>query len=381
MFEIVDATPQGAVIKVIGVGGGGGNAVKHMLNNQVEGVEFIGINTDPQALRLLEGTAVLKIGSNRSDGRHGAGTNPEVGRQAALEDSDRIAEVLEGADMIFITAGLGGGTGTGAAPVIAKLARERGILTVAVVTRPFSFEKKERARVAEQGLTELTDCVDSLISIPNDKLAAVYGSKITILDAFTNANDVLKGAVQGIADLIIRPGLINLDFADVKTVMGEKGLAIMGIGCASGENRAQEAAEAAVRNPLLDDTDLRGARGILVNVTAGPSLSMGEFTQVNEIINELAADDATVVVGAVIDEACADELRVTLVAAGLGNDDAQPVRQVVDNSPPTPSPQAKDLDTPTAIRRKRAARAAQATASPEDCEYLDIPTFIRNQAD
>ncbi|HMV72809.1 MAG TPA: cell division protein FtsZ, partial [Pseudomonadales bacterium] len=295
MFELVDNVPQTAVIKVVGVGGGGGNAVKHMIGNSVDGVEFICANTDAQALSDIASRTVLQLGSGITKGL-GAGANPQIGRQAALEDRDRIAEVLGGADMVFITAGMGGGTGTGAAPIVAEVAKELGILTVAVVTRPFKFEGKKRATIAEEGLLELQQHVDSLITIPNEKLLSVLGKNTSLLDAFKAANDVLLGAVQGIADLIIRPGMINVDFADVRTVMSEMGMAMMGTGVARGENRAREAAEAAIRSPLLEDINLQGARGILVNITAGPDLSLGEFEEVGDTVEEFASDSATVVV-------------------------------------------------------------------------------------
>ena len=298
MFELVDAVPQSAVIKVIGVGGGGGNAVKHMIDNHVEGVEFICANTDAQALKAVSDCTVLQLGSGVTKGL-GAGADPEVGRQSALEDRERIADVLADADMVFITAGMGGGTGTGAAPVVASVAREMGILTVAVVTRPFSFEGRKRLAIAEAGIEELQDSVDSLITIPNGKLLSVLGRDVSLVNAFAKANDVLNGAVQGIADLIIRPGMINVDFADVRTVMGEMGMAMMGSGFAKGELRAREAAESAVRSPLLEDVDLQGARGILVNITAGPDLSLGEFSEVGDTIEEFASENATVVVALV----------------------------------------------------------------------------------
>ena len=317
MFELVDNAPQTAVIKVIGVGGGGGNAVRHMVAHDVEGVDFIVANTDSQALADIESRTVLQLGTGITKGL-GAGANPEVGRAAALEDRDRIADTLQGADMVFVTAGMGGGTGTGAAPIVAEVAREMGILTVAVVTRPFSFEGKKRLSIADEGLRELEQHVDSLITIPNEKLMEVLGKSTTLLDAFKAANDVLLGAVQGIADLIIRPGNINVDFADVRTVMSEKGSAMMGTGSASGENRAREAAERAVNSPLLDDIDLSGARGILVNITAGLDMSLGEFSEVGAIIEEIASEDATVVVGTVIDPEMSDMLKVTVVATGLG---------------------------------------------------------------
>ncbi len=306
MFELMDAYTQNAVIKVVGVGGGGGNALEHMVAQNIEGVEFICANTDAQALKNSSARTVLQLGTNITKGL-GAGANPEVGRQAALEDRDRIAEVIEGSDMLFITAGMGGGTGTGGAPIVAQVAKEMGILTVAVITKPFPFEGHKRSTIADEGVKELTEYVDSLITIPNHKLMAVLGKQITLLDAFKAANDVLLGAVQGIAELITRPGLINVDFADVRTVMSEMGMAMMGTGHASGENRAREAAEAAVGSPLLEDVNLTGARGILVNVTAGLDLSIGEFEEVGNTIKEFSSENATVVVGTVIDPEITDE--------------------------------------------------------------------------
>ncbi len=300
MFELIENVPSNAVIKVIGVGGGGGNAVKHMIANNIEGVDFICANTDAQALSDIRSKTVLQLGGDITKGL-GAGANPQIGRAAAMEDRDRIADALRGADMVFITAGMGGGTGTGGAPVVAEIAREMGILTVAVVTRPFPFEGKKRLQVATEGLAELQQYVDSLITIPNEKLLEVLGKNTSLLDAFKEANDVLLGAVQGIADLIIRPGMINVDFADVRTVMSEMGMAMMGTGSARGENRAREAAEKAINSPLLDDINLEGARGILVNITAGLDLSLGEFSEVGDTIEEFASEDATVVVGTVID--------------------------------------------------------------------------------
>ncbi len=317
MFELMDAYSQNAVIKVIGVGGGGGNAVQHMVEADIEGVDFICANTDAQALKNMESRISLQLGSSITKGL-GAGANPEIGRQAALEDRDRIIEVIEGSDMLFITAGMGGGTGTGAAPVVAQLAKELGILTVAVVTKPFPFEGGKRLHAAEAGMKELSQYVDSLITIPNEKLLTVLGKQVSLLDAFKAANDVLLGAVQGIAELITRPGLINVDFADVRTVMSEMGMAMMGSGVASGEDRAREAAESAINSPLLEDINLMGARGILVNVTAGMDMSIGEFEEVGNTIKEFASENATVVVGTVIDPTMRDELRVTVVATGLG---------------------------------------------------------------
>ncbi|GAA6152330.1 cell division protein FtsZ [Pseudoteredinibacter isoporae] len=389
MFELVDSVPQSAVIKVVGVGGGGGNAVKHMIANHVDGVEFVCANTDAQALKDVETGTVLQLGNGLTKGL-GAGANPEVGRQAAVEDRERIADVISGADMVFITAGMGGGTGTGAAPVVAEVARELGILTVAVVTKPFPFEGRKRITVADQGIKELQECVDSLITIPNEKLLAVLGSTTSLLDAFKAANDVLLGAVQGIADLIIRPGMINVDFADVRTVMSEMGMAMMGTGHATGENRAREAAEAAIRSPLLEDVNLQGARGILVNITAGMDLSLGEFTEVGDTVEEFASADATVVVGTVIDPEMSEELRVTVVATGLGAaaQAAKPAetKVVVDNTRrPNGQPNYAELDKPTAMRQRAAAQPVSADANPlteeKDMEYLDIPAFLRRQAD
>ncbi|WP_210398310.1 cell division protein FtsZ, partial [Motiliproteus sediminis] len=309
MFELVDNVPQSAVIKVIGVGGGGGNAVQHMLSSDIEGVDFICANTDAQALQRLDGASVLQVGNTLTKGL-GAGANPEIGRQAALEDRERIAEMIKGADMVFITAGMGGGTGTGGAPIVAEIAKEMGILTVAVITKPFPFEGRRRMKVADEGIRALAENVDSLITIPNEKLLAVMGKSASLIDAFKEANGVLQGAVQGIADLIIRPGMINVDFADVKTVMSEMGMAMMGTGVARGEDRAREAAEAAIRCPLLEDIDLQGAKGILVNITAGLDLTLGEFQEVGDTIEELAGENATVVVGTVIDPELSDELKV-----------------------------------------------------------------------
>ena len=316
MFELVDSIPQSAVIKVVGVGGGGGNAVQHMAKSALEGVEFICANTDAQALSGMTGNSVLQIGNELTKGL-GAGANPEIGRKAALEDRERIAEALQGTDMVFITAGMGGGTGTGAAPIVAEVAKELGILTVAVVTTPFPFEGRKRLLIANEGLGELRDCVDSLIIIPNAKLMQVMGRNCSLMNAFNAANDVLKGAVQGISDLITRGGMINVDFADVRTVMSEMGMAMMGTGVGTGESRATQAAEAAIKSPLLDNVDLKGASGILVNVTGGMDLSLGEFTEVGDLVAEYADENATIVVGTVIDSELTDELKVTVVATGL----------------------------------------------------------------
>ncbi len=387
MFELVDSIPQNAVIKVVGVGGGGGNAVKHMILNSVDGVEFICANTDAQALKDVDARTVLQLGHGITKGL-GAGANPEIGRQAAMEDRDRIVEVLEGADMVFITAGMGGGTGTGGAPVVAEIAKELGILTVAIVTKPFPFEGRKRMAIADEGIKQLQDRVDSLITIPNEKLLAVLGKATTLLDAFKAANDVLLGAVQGIADLIIRPGMINVDFADVRTVMSEMGMAMMGSGSSTGENRAREAAEAAIRSPLLEDINLNGARGILVNITAGMDLSLGEFTEVGDTVEEFASGDATVVVGTVIDPDMSNELRVTVVATGLGAEvraeAPAPTKVVVDNTRKSDGRiNYSALDKPAVMRNAQSAKAAAASAEVQDkdLEYLDIPAFLRRQAD
>ncbi len=386
MFELIDNVPESAVIKVIGVGGGGGNAVKHMIDNAVEGVDFICANTDAQALNDVESRTVLQMGGDITKGL-GAGANPDIGRAAALEDRDRIAEALRGADMVFITAGMGGGTGTGAAPVVAEVAREMGILTVAVVTRPFSFEGKKRTVIADDGMKELQQHVDSLITIPNEKLLEVLGKNTSLLDAFKEANDVLLGAVQGIADLIIRPGMINVDFADVRTVMSEMGMAMMGTGSARGESRAREAAEAAIRSPLLEDINLEGARGILVNITAGLDLSLGEFAEVGDAIEEFASDNATVVVGTVIDPDMADDLKVTVVATGLGAEAVRAPLQVVESQPKQAS--EAPVETRTRPARSSADEGANTETNVEvklgqavgQEDYFDIPAFLRRQAD
>ncbi len=389
MFELVDNVPQSAVIKVIGVGGGGGNAVRHMMDCEVDGVEFICANTDAQALRDVDARVALQLGGGMTKGL-GAGANPEIGRQSAMEDRERIAEILEGADMVFITAGMGGGTGTGAAPVVAEVARDMGILTVAVVTKPFPFEGRKRMQIADEGIHQLQQQVDSLITIPNERLLAVLGSSASLIEAFKAANDVLLGAVQGIADLIIRPGMINVDFADVRTVMSEMGMAMMGSGTASGENRAREAAESAIRSPLLEGVNLQGARGILVNITAGLDLSLGDFNEVGETIEDFASQDATVVVGTVIDPELSDELRVTVVATGLqgaaGEKRTPEARVVVNNTRKSLPTDYVDLDIPTVKRKAVGASVATAGSKPKaqgenDFEYLDIPAFLRNQAD
>jgi cell division protein FtsZ len=395
MFEIVDNVAQSAVIKVIGVGGGGGNAVQHMIKNTIDGVEFICANTDAQALEKMDTKLNLQLGGGTTKGL-GAGANPEIGRQAALEDRDRIREVISGADMVFITAGMGGGTGTGAAPVVAEIAKEMGILTVAVITKPFPFEGRKRMAIAEAGIRELAENVDSLITIPNEKLMDVLGKGSTLLDAFRAANDVLLGAVKGIADLIMRPGMINVDFADVSTVMSEMGMAMMGTGYARGENRAVEAAEAAIRSPLLEDINLQGARGILINITAGEDLTLGEFSEVGDTISEFASDQAIVVVGTVIDPSLKDELTVTVVATGLGGMQIEKPTKVVDNTVKTTrTADFHNLDKPAVLRKKEASHIKaeaeegrherqplpKAVGADTDMDFLDIPAFLRKQAD
>jgi len=405
MFELMDAYSQSAVIKVIGVGGGGGNAVQHMVNAQIEGVEFVCANTDAQALKSSAVKTVLQLGGDITKGL-GAGANPEIGRQAALEDRDRISDVLEGSDMVFITAGMGGGTGTGAAPVVAQIAKEMNILTVAVVTKPFPFEGRKRLEIANHGIMELSQYVDSLITIPNEKLLTVLGRDISLLNAFKAANDVLLGAVQGIAELITCPGLINVDFADVRTVMREMGMAMMGTGRSRGTARAKEAAEAAISSPLLEDVNLSGAKGILVNITSGMDMTMGEFEEVGNTVKSFASDNATVVVGTVIDPSMEGEVRVTVVATGIGIDvpKAREERErdkaatvVAPAAPAAPrdmerdampaqaarpvEPEAVDygkFERPTVIRNRR--DLDEHLNNPRS-DYLDIPAFLRRQAD
>ena len=383
MFELVDTYGENAVIKVIGVGGGGGNAVMHMAQSNIDGVDFICANTDSQALKSTDVKTVLQLGNSITQGL-GAGANPVVGREAALEDQDRIRESISGADMLFITAGMGGGTGTGAAPVVAEIAEELGVLTVAVVTKPFPFEGDKRMKIANAGIEELVKHVDSLITIPNEKLLAVLGRETNLLDAFKSANDVLRGAVQGIAELITCPGLINVDFADVRTVMSEMGMAMMGSGTSTGAERAREAAEAAISSPLLEDVNIAGAKGILVNVTASAGLSIGEFDEIGSHIKGLASDDATVVVGTVIDESMQDGLRVTLVATGIGSKTtpapAKPKMTLVATPAKKPS---KAIDEEVGSTRAHARTGPEAAGKNQgyDLDYLDIPTFLRTQAD
>jgi cell division protein FtsZ len=390
MFELMDSKAESAIIKVIGVGGGGSNAVQHMLGANIEGVDFICANTDAQALKTCTVPITLQMGANITKGL-GAGANPEVGKQAAQEDSERIREVLQGADMVFITAGMGGGTGTGAAPVVAQLAREMGVLTVAVVTKPFPFEGRKRMEVAVRGIHELSESVDSLITIPNEKLLTVLGKSASLLDAFKAANDVLLGAVQGIAELITNPGLINVDFADVRTVMSEMGMAMMGTGRAVGDERAREAAQAAIASPLLENVNLSGARGLLVNITSGPDLAIGEFDEVGNTIKELAADDATVVVGTAIDPEMRNELRVTIVATGIGQ--GSPIKQASQREREPAIPHVKLVqrggdgephfrhDRPSARQRAVSDGPSEQRERADNLDYLDIPAFLRRQAD
>ena len=387
MFELMEDHNEEAIIKVIGVGGGGGNAVEHMVTQTIEGVEFVTANTDSQALRNSSANVTIQMGADVTKGL-GAGANPEVGRRSAEEDRETIMQTLQGADMIFIAAGMGGGTGTGAAPVVAEIAKEMGILTVAVVTKPFPFEGKKRMNYADQGIEFLSKHVDSLITIPNEKLLKVLGPGTSLLDAFKAANNVLLGAVQGIAELITRPGLINVDFADVRTVMSEMGTAMMGSGIASGPDRAEEAAEAAISSPLLEDVDLAGARGILVNITAGMDISIDEFETVGNAVKAFASENATVVVGAVIDPEMTEELRVTVVATGIGAE-SKPDITLVNPMPHVeqkvavggdftpPAPQAESAPDAIAMTDSNAQKVAAADLE----NYLDIPAFLRKQAD
>jgi len=388
MFEIIDDAPEeGAVIKVIGVGGCGGNAVEHMIARGLSGVDFICANTDSQALKRSTARTQLQLGSTLTRGL-GAGARPEIGRDAAMEDRDRIGGMIDGADMLFITAGMGGGTGTGAAPVIADIAKSLGILTVAVVTRPFKFEGK-RQRVASAGIEELTKKVDSLIVIPNDKLMDVLGEDVSVLDAYAAANDVLHGAVSGIAEVINNPGLVNVDFADVRTVMSEVGMAMMGSSTAADSDRARVAAQQAVKSPLLEDVNLAGARGVLVNITASANLKMKEYHEVMNTIKEFTAEDAMVIVGTVIDDAMEDRLRVTMIATGLGGAvvatrrppklevlETVVERTGTDNVGRVETIDYEKLDQPAVARRRHTASIAAPAFDPSD-----IPAFLRKQAD
>ena len=399
MFELMESSQydgNNAVIKVVGVGGGGGNAVEHMVAENIDGVEFICANTDAQALKASNAKVHIQLGDELTKGL-GAGANPQIGREAAEEDRELIREILTGADMVFITAGMGGGTGTGAAPVFAEIAKELGILTVAVVTKPFAFEGKQRAIAAEEGVRRLAEHVDSLITIPNNKLLSVLGKNISLLNAFKAANNVLLGAVKGISDLITRPGLINVDFADVRTVMSEMGMAMMGTGCASGEQRARQAAEAAIASPLLEDVNFSGARGILVNITAGLDMSIGEFEEVGDVVKEFISDDATVVVGTVIDPEMTEEMRVTVIVTGLGDARQRQQQQqtqqqshrsrIMETTKSDGSLDYQQLDRPALIRKQAQSVtgvSGHATAKKQhgdvpDVDYLDIPAFLRRQ--
>jgi len=389
MFELIDNFPENAVIKVIGVGGGGGNAVEYMVQSNIEGVEFIKANTDAQALKNSSVRTILQLGTGITKGL-GAGANPEIGRQSAIEDRERIHDALEGADMIFITAGMGGGTGTGAAPIIAEVAKELGILTVAVVTKPFPFEGRKRQAIAEKGIESLSAAVDSLITIPNEKLLRVLGKDVSLLDAFKAANNVLLGAVQGIAELITRPGLINVDFADVRTVMSQMGVSMMGTGRARGENRARAAAEAAISSPLLDDINLSGAKGVLVNITAGMNMSIAEFEEVGDAIKSFTSEDATVIVGTVIDPEMTDELRVTLVATGLGKSVAGGSSTRRLNEMHTSKVEKRSeireslnsrFDRNVLVRNQSNNKLENSDVTEQNMDYLDIPAFLRRQSD
>jgi len=382
MFEIINNESQEAVIKVVGVGGCGNNAVDHMIQHGMKGVEFIGMNTDAQALKNNKATTVLQLGTGITKGL-GAGANPDVGREAALEDRDRIAELIQGADMLFIAAGMGGGTGTGAAPVVAQVAKEMGILTVAVVSKPFAFEGR-RLVAAKAGMEALAQHVDSLIVIPNDKLMLVLGNDISMLDAFKAANDILYGAVAGIAEVINCPGLVNVDFADVKTVMSEMGMAMMGSAIAAGVDRARVAAERAVASPLLEDVSLSGARGILVNITANSSLKMREVQEVMSAVKNVIAEDAAIIVGTVIDEEIGDDLRVTMVATGLGSlsqSQSAPLSVVHSRTGTDDRDSIFSSEEPAVMRTGRRSNATVAAMRQSGVDPMDIPAFLRRQAD
>ena len=379
-WEIVEETTGNASIKVVGVGGGGGNAVQHMVDIGIEGANFISVNTDKQALDKNGAGTKLVLGMEITDGL-GAGADPQVGREAALEDRDKLREMLKGTDMVFVTAGMGGGTGTGAAPIVAQVAKELGILTVAVITKPFELEGSKRMKIAQEGIKELIEEVDSLITIPNQKLLEVLGEDCSMLEAFKQANDVLAGAVRGISDIIIKPGLINVDFADVKTVMSEKGTAMMGTGTASGQDRARIAAEHAVASKLLEDISLQDAKGVLVNITAGPDLSLGEIKAVQECISDFASEDAIIVTGTVLDDSRGNDLVVTVIATGLSSSlqtISKPSRQVnmLNERKPLPLSDAarQMLENPPEVEK------IKKNIKDED-DYLDIPSFVRTQLD
>lgn len=396
VFELSASPVSNAVIKVIGIGGGGGNAVDHMIAENITGVEFVCANTDIQALKNSKAKVLMQLGEEITKGL-GAGADPEIGRLSAEENRDRIHDMLAGSDMVFLTAGMGGGTGTGAAPIFAEIAKELGILTVAIVTKPFTFEGRKRIQLADEGIKNLTKHVDSLITIPNNKLLSVLGKNITLLSAFKAVNNVLQGAVQGIAELITRPGLINVDFADVRTVMSEMGMAMMGTASAQGDDRARIAAEAAISSPLLEDIDLSGAGGVLVNITAGPNLSIGEFEEVGNVIRSFTSEDATVVVGTVIDQGLDDELKVTVVVTGLGRNNRKGGSgNVESNSIATPpkvnlkdsmkadgTVDYRKFDKPAVIRNQDHEEENTSAMGNIDkaMEYFDIPAFLRRKDD
>lgn len=395
MFQFEDTLDQVAKIKVVGVGGGGGNAVNTMIQSHVEGVEFIAANTDAQALRRSEAAMKVQLGGHLTKGL-GAGANPDVGRQAAEEDHQRLVEMFEGADMIFVAAGMGGGTGTGAAPVIAKAAKEAGALTVGVVTKPFSREGKQRMQRADQGVAELREVVDSLVVVPNDRLLGLAGKNMSILDAFKPADDVLRQAVQGISDLITTDGLINVDFADVRTVMSNRGMAMMGIGVAEGERRAAEAAHNAISSPLLEEVDISGAMGVLVNISGSSSMTMEEFEEASTIIHEKVHEDANIIVGLVIDENLGDKIKITAIATGFGDnyEGKRKVTDVINDRARALSQMSTKInrDVPTYIRNQQqdvvSAPAHKPREMPSrtrdlfcDDEQFDIPTFLRRRVD
>lgn len=389
MFNILEEDSNGAVIKVIGLGGGGGNTVQQMVEADIQGVDFICANTDVQALDKTQCKNIIRLGQNVTKGL-GAGANPEVGRQAALEDRERIKEILTGTDMVFITAGMGGGTGTGAAPVVAQIAKEMNILTVAVVTKPFPFEGARRMKVADKGIEELEEHVDSLITIPNAKLLTHFDRETSLLNAFKASNDVLHGAVQGISELITCSGMVNVDFADVKTVMSEMGMAMMGTGIGRGDDRAAVATELAVNSPLLEDIDMHGAKGILVNVTSGMDLSLGEFEDIGEMVKEYTSDNSTVVIGNVIDMDMDGEIRVTVVATGLNGSATKKVQLVTKSeekisiSPSYQSTRVQVRSSSAVAQKIDEVEDVEITASKDPMmseDYLDIPAFLRNQAD
>jgi cell division protein FtsZ len=384
MFEFVESN-NGAKIKVIGIGGGGGNAINNMINANLKGVDFIAANTDAQALEISKAPTKLQLGANITKGL-GAGANPEIGRSSALEDADKLRQTLEGSDMVFVTAGLGGGTGTGGAPIVAQIAKELGSLTVAVVTKPFNFEGRQRMRAADKGIKELREVVDTIITIPNNRLLSLAAKKATFLEMLKKADDVLLYAVKGISDLITVPGLINLDFADVKTIMSEMGMALMGTGMASGEDRAIEAAQKAISSPLLEDVSISGAKGILMNISSGLDLTIDEVQEASSLIQKEAHEDANIIWGTVLDQGAGDELRVTVIATGIGEIDARPKPDlgVIHGSR-----RDDDLEIPTFLRRNRKGEDSNRELSrpmgykdlPIDEEELEIPTFLRRQAD